>query len=255
VRKRLLLFVLALFATLGPAVAPAWAEDDEIGQGPNDNAAVAINLKDGASVFDFAFEVRQTMSDVIDHTNAAVSYSECEDCRTVALAVQVVLVASDPSIVTPENVAVAVNYECTSCETFAAAYQFVIGVDGPVRFTRAGRQELNRIRWELRKLIRQDLPFDELQARIDELMDRLRWVLDNELVPVRGNDDKDDEGHDEQQDGGSSSSEDEGDETVEPTESETTETGTTETGTTETGTTETDTTPTVTTGTTTTTGG
>jgi putative peptide zinc metalloprotease protein len=250
VRKPLLVLLLALLAALGPAVAPAWADDGE-GGSRNDNAAVAVNLKDGASVFEFAFSVRQTMSDVIDHTNTAVAYSECEDCRTVALAVQVVLVASNPSVVTPENVAVAVNYECTSCETFAAAYQFVIGTDGPVQFTREGRRELNRIRQELRKLIRQDLPFDELDARIDELMNRLRNVLDNELVPARGDrgGDGDDDGS-----GGRGGSEgsggDNGSSATVTTETQPPEDSvtTTETVTTDTGTTETDTTQTTTTG-------
>jgi putative peptide zinc metalloprotease protein len=251
-RKRFLLLLLVLLTALGPAAGTARA-DDANGNG-DDNAAVAINLKDGASVFRFAFELRQTMNDVVDSTNAAVAYSQCENCRTVALAVQVVLVASDPSVVMPENVAVAVNYECTSCETFAAAYQFVIGTDGPVEFTTAGRTELNRIRKELRFLIREDLPFDELQARIDELMDRLRWVLDNELVPADGDGD-DDEGENEGEKDGSAnttegSNEDDATST-EPnvsTDTGTTETETTMTETTETGTTETDTTGTTTTG-------
>lgn len=245
-RKRFLLVLLVLLTAAGPAAGTAWADDGGNGNG-DDNAAVAINLKDGASVFKFAFELRQTMNDVVDNANAAVAYSQCEDCRTVALAVQIVLVASDPSVVTPENVAVAVNYECTSCETFAAAYQFVIGTDGPVTFTAAGRRELNRIRKELRFLIREDLPFDELKARIDELMDRLRWVLDNELVPAKGDDDDEPE---ELDDSGADGAAEEDGTTTEPTVS--TDTGTTETDTTPTDTTETGTTETGTTGTTTT---
>lgn len=244
-RKRFLLLLLLLLTAFGPAAGTAWADEGGNGNG-DDNAAVAINLKDGASVFRFAFELRQTMNDVVDNTNAAVAYSQCEDCRTVALAVQIVLVASDPSVVTPENVAVAVNYECTSCETFAAAYQFVVGTDGPVTFTAAGRKELNRIRKELRFLIREDLPFDELKARIDELMDRLRWVLDNELVPAERDDD---EAEELDEPGDDEATGDDGT-TTEPTVS--TDTGTTETDTTETDTTETDTTETDTTGTTTT---
>jgi putative peptide zinc metalloprotease protein len=249
VRKLLLVIFLALLAALGPAAVPAWADDDE-GRSRNDNAAVAVNLEDGASVFEFAFSVRQTMSDVIDHTNTAVAYSECEDCRTVALAVQVVLVASDPSVVTPENVAVAVNYECTSCETFAAAYQFVIGTNGPVRFTSEGKRELKRIRRELRRLIRQDLPFDELQARIDELMDRLRDVLDNELVPVRGDRGGDGDDRSRGRGGSDGSGGDAGSTETVTTETQPTEdsTTTTETVTTDTGTTEPDTTQTTTTG-------
>jgi putative peptide zinc metalloprotease protein len=251
VRRRLSLFVVTLLAALGPAVGPAWAGDENgNGNDPDDNTAVAVNLKDGGSVFRFAFEVRQTLSDVVDNTNAAVAYSECENCRTVALAVQIVLVASDPSVVEPTNVAVAINYECTSCETFAAAYQFVIGTDGPVEFTKAGKRELKAIRKELRRLVREDIPFDELQARIDELMDRLRWVLDNELVPAHTGKGKHDEDMDEpsEDDTGSGETVEGSTDTID---TESTETDTGETGTAEADTTETDTTET----TTTTTGG
>ena len=220
-RKRLLVVFLAVLVPFGPAVGSAAAQEN--GQG-DDNAAVAVNLHDGASIIRFAFDVRRTMSDVVEHTNTAVAYSQCEDCQTVALAVQTVLVASEPSVVTPENVALAVNYQCTSCETFAAAYQFIIGTDGRVRFTAEGRRELNRIRQALRELLTMDLPFAELQARIDELMDRLRWVLSHELVPVHDRDDDENDGQ--EQDRNDSADPAEETTTVETTETVTTDTGT-----------------------------
>src|SRR5687768_1516845 len=72
-----------------------------------DNAAVAINNRDGAEIFRLAFHIRRTMQDEVDIDNAAAAVSSCTDCQTVALAIQVVLILSDPSVVTTDNVAIA----------------------------------------------------------------------------------------------------------------------------------------------------
>lgn len=159
----------------GPAAPAAHAAGD-------DNAAVAINTKDGSSVFRFAFSLRNVAGDVVDQTNTAVAYASCEQCQTVAIALQVVLVsASSPSTIVPQNVAIAINEGCTACATAALAYQFVVGNGGPVRLTAAGRREIARIRREFGKL--RGLPLDQIVARTKELVARLRNVLATELVP------------------------------------------------------------------------
>src|SRR4051794_34194984 len=84
--------------------APASAQ----GHG-GDNSAVAVNEEDGATVLDLAFDIVKAGGDVVDQSNLALAYADCEDCRTIAIAVQVVLVMGDPDIVTPENVALALN--------------------------------------------------------------------------------------------------------------------------------------------------
>ena len=95
------------------------------------------------------------------------------------------LVTGDPETVTPENFAIAINENCTSCETLASAYQWVLGTDEEnVRFSPEGRHAINEIRKELRGLGRSDLPVDELQARVHQLMVRLGEVLRTELEPV-----------------------------------------------------------------------
>src|SRR3712207_3599695 len=91
-----------------------------------DTAAVAINTKDDSSIFRLAFSIRRVMNDVVDTSNAAVAYASCEECPTTAVSLQVVLVFSDPEVVTPTNTAVAINYQCTTCETLATAYQYVL---------------------------------------------------------------------------------------------------------------------------------
>ncbi|MFN2471431.1 MAG: hypothetical protein ABR583_10705 [Gaiellaceae bacterium] len=123
--RRLAVLLAAVLALAGPALAhPAEVRVD-------DNAAIAINTKDGSSVFKLAFKIRKVAGDVVDETNAAVAYSSCESCRTVAIAIEIVLVTGNPSVVTPTNLAIAINENCNLCTAFAAAYQIVIGTGGP----------------------------------------------------------------------------------------------------------------------------
>jgi putative peptide zinc metalloprotease protein len=176
--QRTLLAGLVALSLFG---SPAWAQE---GGNGGANLAVAINTKDGATVFKLAFDIRRVMGDVVDEANAAVAFANCEACRTVAIAIQTVLVFSDPSVVTPENLAIAINQECIACETMAFAYQFVLGTDGPVRFTRDGNQALADIRQQLKDLRDADLAIEELQAQLDEIVGQLQEVIATELVPI-----------------------------------------------------------------------
>src|SRR6266508_6115863 len=59
-------------------------------------------------------------------SNIAVATSiGCTGCYSTAVAVQIVLVMSDPQFVVPANVATAVNAGCSSCGSFAYAKQLV----------------------------------------------------------------------------------------------------------------------------------
>jgi putative peptide zinc metalloprotease protein len=173
---RLLTCVLAAAAfAAGPAAAPVHAQD---------SSAIAINTKDDSSVFRLVFSVRKVMGDVVDATNTAVAYASCDSCQTVAIAFQVLLVYGDPSVVTPENLAVAVNYMCNLCDTLAAAYQFVLGVSGPVTFSKEGWREITDIRRELKDLKDSGLAGPEILTKTNALADRLREVLATQVVPV-----------------------------------------------------------------------
>lgn len=149
-----------------------------------DSGAVAVNTHDESSIFRLAFTIRRVTGDVVDETNAAVAYASCEDCRTVAIAIQILLVQSDPAIVSPENLSLAINENCTMCDTFASAYQIVLGDGTRLRFTAAGAQAIAEIRRELQALRNQDLSDDELDSRLDAIYHRLKGVLDSELVGV-----------------------------------------------------------------------
>jgi putative peptide zinc metalloprotease protein len=171
-----LALLVALIAALALAAAKPTAAHAQ------DNAAVAVNLKDGASIFRFAFKIARVNQEVVDNTNAAVAFASCEECQTIAVAFQVVLIFSDPDVVTTTNLALALNYECTACQTLASAYQFVLTTGGPVRFTPEGHKRIAELRRAIRDLLRSDASITEIQAELDVLADELREVIRTELV-------------------------------------------------------------------------
>jgi putative peptide zinc metalloprotease protein len=188
---RLLLALPAVVAALACAQAAPAGDGGGHGQ---DNSAIAVNTKDNTSLSRFAFKVKTVRGDVVDAKNTAVAYAQCNDCRTTAIAFEIVLVMNSPSQVTPTNLAFAYNDECTRCQTLASAYQFVIGRGYPIRFAPDARGELAGIKNGLKGLSKSDdMPLDQLQARIDELAGRVRTILDTELVPANGDEDTPDE--------------------------------------------------------------
>ncbi len=154
--------------------------------GAADNVAVTINTKDGFSVWSFAFKVTRVMQDVVDDSNAAAAVSSCTDCQSIAVALQVVLIMGEASVIAPTNLALALNIECTACETLASAYQWVFTTDGPVRFTAEGNRQLAEIRRAFLELLRnaENMTLAELQAAIDELAQQLAQVIQTELLPA-----------------------------------------------------------------------
>lgn len=176
---------LLLVGVLAPGSLPGLAAAQQ------DTSAVAVNTKDGSSVFKLAFNIRKVMGDAVDQDNAAVAYASCNSCQTVAISIQVLLVMSDPSLVAPTNVAVAINQDCTLCDTLASAYQFVVGIGTAIKLTPEGRQTIERIRKELAELRKQGLSIEEIQRRTDTLMDELGRVLATEITTSKATDDAD----------------------------------------------------------------
>jgi len=195
-RRAALVFVLAVLAFFLALVASRTEAIAVIDTGGGDNVAVAVNTKDGTTLAETAFLITLAAADAVDQTNAAVAYSNCETCRTLAAAIQVVLVPPGETYsVTPTNAAIAANENCLSCETLALAYQKVLGVSGPVEFTKEGNEQIKEIQKGLKELGKdaEELTSEEIKTRFDELTNRLEGVLDTELVPA-GSSNKDPEG-------------------------------------------------------------
>ncbi len=169
---RTVLFALLASAVL--TVAPAAAQD---------NTATAVNTKDGKSVFKLAFSVKEVTGDV-DARNTAVAYSSCTDCKTVAAAIQIVLI-SDPDDVIVRNQVLAVNYQCVECETLARAYQFVFASGAELEFTKEGKAALHDLRkrfYDLKQ--RDDLTLQQLATEIAVIAGEVLKVVDTELIAV-----------------------------------------------------------------------
>jgi putative peptide zinc metalloprotease protein len=155
--------------------------------GSDHNEASAQNTTDGASVFRTAFAVRYDKDGTVDETNTASAVASCLDCRTVALAFQVVLVVGNANVVTPQNVAVAVNDQCQACLTYASATQLVIGVDGLTRLTDTGTRNVLKAFADIAALRAHldQLTIDQLNDAVQTAKSELLDAFLNDLRPVQ----------------------------------------------------------------------
>jgi putative peptide zinc metalloprotease protein len=175
-RKLVLILGTVLMSAL-PAGVPILAHAD-------DNSAAALNTTDGKTVWRISFQVSRSMSSVVDNTNIAFAYSSCTGCSTYAIAFQTVLGMNDPTVVTPTNLAVAINYQCVNCTTYADATQVVLTTGTNLHFTAQGNQDLASIRQQLEALRHANLTLDQLAAQVNLLSQQLVWIVANELVPA-----------------------------------------------------------------------
>src|SRR5918996_29583 len=177
-----LLAAALLAGVLSPALAQETEQPPPEGGSGADNAVVAINTKDGFDLFKLGFKITRATGEVVDASNGAVAFSSCTECETIAAAYQVVLIFSDPSIVTTENIAIAINYQCELCVSLAYAYQGVFTTGGPVHFTAEGNRLLAEIRRDLHALRNAELTLEQLIAELKAIARRLEQVIRTELV-------------------------------------------------------------------------
>ena len=129
------------------AQAPTWVFpfDRPLPPGEGDNQALAVNTRDGSVAYDVSFALVWADEDTVLNRNEAYALASCRDCRTVAVAFQVVLLVGSVDVVVPQNLAAAVNYACVECVTYALATQLVVTLpgplsdDGPATWPRSGR--------------------------------------------------------------------------------------------------------------------
>ena len=113
---------------------------------------------------------------------AVANASDCTGCRSVAVALQAVLVTGSPSTFVPANVATAVNSDCTGCTSYAYANQYVVQTSGPVHLTPTGLAEISALRSEADAVASSDESPDELTTDLDALAAQLKAVIDSQLV-------------------------------------------------------------------------
>ena len=173
---------LTVVASLLAASAPLTAANaEEATGGGGDNVVLVFNEADLATRARSALAVSTAAADTVGTDNLAYARARCTDCRTVAVAVQAVLVTGDASVVIPKNAAVAVNENCLRCQTMAAAYQLVLTTDGPVRLSEQGRLQVNLLRGRIAEATASGADFADIEARLDALVAELDTVLAQEL--------------------------------------------------------------------------
>ena len=163
----------------GAAEAPTWVFpfNRPLPPGEGDNQALAVNTEDGSVLYDVTFALVWADEDAVLNRNEAYALASCRDCRTVAVAFQVVLVVGSVDVVVPQNLAAAVNYACVECVTYALATQLVVTLDGPL--SEDGARELAAIWAELAAFGEQieDVPLAELRDRLTEFEARILEVV------------------------------------------------------------------------------
>jgi putative peptide zinc metalloprotease protein len=159
--------------------APTWVFPFDRPSPPEDgdNQALAVNTEDGSVRYDVSFALVWANEDAVLNRNEAYALASCRDCRTVAVAFQVVLVVGSVDVVVPQNLSAAVNYACIECVTYALATQLVVSVPGPLGA--AGTQELAAIWAELQAFGEriEGVPLAELRSRLTEFEQRILTVV------------------------------------------------------------------------------
>ncbi|HWH33879.1 MAG TPA: hypothetical protein VNT56_00990 [Acidimicrobiales bacterium] len=171
--------VVALVVVLASVLAagqPAGAD------GGAKNVVLAHNQRDGREMVRTKLQVARLASPTVAPENLAVARASCSDCRTVGVAVQVVLVTGGGDTLSPQNAAVALNEGCVRCETFAAAYQYVVSADRSVTFSAEGRQRIDQLAAQIDAVAASDLEFPALEAELDRLSAELFAVVDAEIA-------------------------------------------------------------------------
>ena len=109
--------------------------------------------------------------------NPAVVTPVCVGCQTVAVALQIDLISRSATRITPRNVARAQNVRCDQCATVALAMQYVIQVDDPAQVPPDAAALVNSMDDQLRQL--QTSPTvtpDEAAARIIAVLNQFQTL-------------------------------------------------------------------------------
>src|SRR6476620_2883780 len=171
--------------------APAWVFpfNRPGAPGAGDNQAMAVNTTDGSTTYDVAFALVWADGTSVTNSNSAYAFASCRQCKTIAVAFQVVLMTGDAHVAIPQNISGAVNYSCVQCLTYALAQQLVLTVPGELSPTT--RQRLDTL-WEQIHTFAttvQDLPLDEIRTRLLAYQSQIQALVTGEqptTTPAQG---------------------------------------------------------------------
>ena len=169
--RRIFALVAAVAVGFGTLLAGGTAEAASA-----DNYAYSHATSWHRSSFDVAFQVRQMFSNSIDASNDAdASSTNCNGCRSVAIAFQIVADGRVPNYTDAGNYASAVNTNCANCQTLGVAYQFVIAK--PLVLTWYDQSKLWGIDAKLWSLQWSHASTDSVSAQVDQLANQTAQIL------------------------------------------------------------------------------
>ena len=119
---------VAVCAMVASGPAPRVMADSDDDNGSPQNIVQVVNTTDSNLMVGGQVQLNTIDSSVVEPANAAVAYSSCNNCQTLAVALQINLMESKVTTFQPENLALAVNYQCFHCTTIADAIQYNIDV-------------------------------------------------------------------------------------------------------------------------------
>lgn len=172
------------------APSPAFAGQGDRYSG--DNVVSVENYRDGRTLARGRASVAVNSSTTVANENVASAYASCTDCRTVAAAVQVLVVDGSVTDFRPVNLGVALNQDCLRCQTFAYARQVIIRSATPVSLGEDVEDKIEDVDERIREVVRSGQSFPEMAARLDELAERLANAVRTEIARASSSEDNDD---------------------------------------------------------------
>jgi putative peptide zinc metalloprotease protein len=165
--------------------APTWVFpfDRPLPPGAGDNQTLAVNTKNGTTVYDVAFALVWADGDTVLNKNEAYAFASCTQCTAVAVSFQIILVVGQANVVVPQNISEAVSYNCIQCVTQALALQLVVSLpDNP---SAAEAAELAVLWQQIQAFGRQvqGLSFDEIQSRLTAYEDQILAIVKKYAPP------------------------------------------------------------------------
>ncbi|MGV3759032.1 MAG: hypothetical protein ACO1PW_05735 [Actinomycetota bacterium] len=180
-------------APVSTAERPRFAFTPPDAPGPGDNQALVVNYEDGSSQAAYAPSLDWvTDGSPVHSANQAYALASCVDCRSVAVAFQVVLIVGSNDEIVPRNEAVAVNHTCSACTTRALALQTVLVLDdAPSDATMAELEAL----WARVEAVRSQVgpqPLAEVRSQLLALQAELIELLGADIATRDADSDADD---------------------------------------------------------------
>jgi uncharacterized membrane protein len=99
----------------------------------------------------------------------------------VAVAMQVIVVESNPHDFEPANAAAAVNTNCISCHSFAFAFQYVVQPGEEVHLDGDAQRQIHDLGERVAQVAEADLSHDDMKAQLQPLFDELVQIVNDNL--------------------------------------------------------------------------